>query len=156
MSVPMLAASAIANMETRDKLILAGVGVVVLGVAYFGIVRPTLKTLGVIPDKKAIKNLAQIKDYKGFDPTYHSPSKVTLSADRAKILADQVWNATGWVNDKEDLFLSALTEVGTADNLSYLAKIFSIRHSASLGDHYGYYMDDKTEVERIKDILMTY
>lgn len=155
MAVPQ--AQVIKAVSSPKGMIITGVVIVaVTGISYFGIVRPILKKVGIIEDKKAIKNLAQIKDYKGFDPNYHSPSKVTLSPERAKILADQVFNAAGWVNDNEDAFLGALTEAGSADNLSYLSKIFNIRHSSSMGDWYGYYMNDKQEVERIKDILMSY
>ena len=94
--------------------------------------------------------------YKGFDPNYYRPTKVTISSDRAKKLADQLYRAGGLFNDDEGAFYSALEQAGSADNLSYIAKLFAIRHGQSLAEYITYYLDDMTESDRIKDILKTY
>jgi hypothetical protein len=156
MSAPLMAAQAAGQAKPQNLLIVGGVVVGVTAIAYFGIVRPVMKRLGLIPDRKYIKNLAKISDYKGFDPTFYRPTKVTLSPERAKILADTARNSVGVFNDNESALYAVLQEAGTPDNLSYLAKIYNIRHKGSLGQLYFDYMGRPDEVARIKQILMSY
>lgn len=156
MSAPLMAAQAAGQAKPANLLIVGGVVVGVTAIAYFGIVRPVMKKLGLVADKKYIRNLAKISDYKGFDPTFYRPSKVTISADRAKILADMAKDSVGYFNDDESNLYSILQEAGTPDNLSFLAKTYNIRHKGSLGQLYFDYMGRPAEVERVKQILMSY
>ena len=94
--------------------------------------------------------------YKGFDPNYARPEKITLSHDRAKQLATQIYDAGSWYNDDEGAIYSALEEAGSADNLSLISRMFSAMKYGSLAEHITYYLDDADEVARVKDILESY
>jgi hypothetical protein len=110
---------------------------------------------GTIKCKKDKKALS-IMSYKGFDPNYYRPTKVTISSHRAKELADQIYDSGGTFNDDEGGFFSALEAAGSADNLSYISKMFLIRHKQSLAEYITYYLDDAVESDRIKDIIETH
>lgn len=146
----------VGGSRVGDYVTIGIVGIGVVAIAYFGIIRPTLKTVGIIPDKKAIKNLAQIKDYKGFDPTVYDQKRVTLSPEAAKELASQIYNSVGNFNDDEEAMLGALQQIGSYNNLSYTSKVFYNRYQKSLGDYIGKYYGSASEVDRIKQILMSY
>jgi len=135
--------------------IIGGIIIVGMGLTYFGIIRPILCATGVADCKKS-KKIRDIMSYKGFDPNYSRPSKVSLSHDRAKQLAKQIYDSGGVFNDDEGGFYSALEEAGSADNLSLIARMFSAKHKQSLAEYITYYLDDADEVERIKDILKSY
>lgn len=155
MSAPLLAAQAVGQMDTKKALIVGGVVLGVVAIGYFGIIRPVLKTVGIVPDRKAIKNLKQVKDYKGFDPTVYRPSKVTISPDKAKQLASVIYDSVGF-NDDEEAVYGALQQMGGFDNLSYTSKVFYARYKKSMGDYIGYYYGGSNELDRIKDILISY
>ena len=135
--------------------IIGGVVLVGLGLTYFGIVRPILCATGVADCKKG-KKMRDIMNYKGFDPNYSRPSKVTISHDRAKKLAKQIKDSGGVFNDDEGGFYSALEEAGSADNLSLIARMFAAKYKKSLAEYITYYLDDAGEMERIKDIINSY
>ena len=129
-------------------------GLVIAGgiLTYMAVVRPILCMTGTVKCKKDKKAL-NIMKYKGFDPNYYRPTKVSISSHRAKELADQIYNSGGIFNDDEGGFYSALEEAGNADNLSYISKMFFIRHGQSLAEYITYYMDDAAEQDRIRDII---
>ena len=135
--------------------IIGSVILIGLGLTYFGVVRPILCATGVSDCKKGEK-LRETMSYKGFDPNYSRPSKVTISHGRAKQLAQQIYKSGGIFNDDEGGFYSALEEAGSADNLSLIARMFSAKHKKSLADYITYYLDDADEIERVKDILKSY
>jgi|GEM_PF-1769283 hypothetical protein len=135
--------------------IIGGVVLVGLGLTYFGIVRPILCATGIADCKKG-KKMRSIMSYKGFDPNYSRQGKVTISHDRAKKLAEQLYDSGGVFNDDEGGFYSALEEAGNADNLSLIARMFAAKYKKSLAEYITYYMDDAGEMQRIKDIINSY
>lgn len=135
--------------------IIGGVVLLGMGLTYFGIVRPILCATGVADCKKG-KKMRGIMNYKGFDPNYSRPSKITISHDRAKKLAEQIYDSGGVFNDDEGGFYSALEEAGNADNLSLIARMFTAKYKKSLAEYITYYMDDAGEMERITDIINSY
>lgn len=135
--------------------VIGGVVLLGLGLTYFGVVRPILCATGVADCKKG-KKMRDIMNYKGFDPNYSRSSKVSISHDRAKKLAKQIKDAGGVFNDDEGGFYSVLEEAGSADNLSLIARMFTAKYKKSLAEYITYYLDDKGEMERIKDIINSY
>ncbi len=135
--------------------IIGGLVISGLAVTYFAIVKPALCMTGFKKCNKDKKALG-IMNYKGFDPSFYNPTKVTISAHRAKELADQLYDAGGFINDDEGAFYAALEEAGNAHNLSFISKMFAIRKEQSLAEFVAYHLADAAEVERIKDILKTH
>lgn len=150
----MALASAASN--PKNVLIVVGGAIVLVGGVYFFVYRPVMKKFGLIPDKQAIRKLNQIKDYKGFSPTFARPSKVTISSDRAKELAGQAYNSSWALNDDEGSLYAVLQEAGSPDNLSTIAKAYQIRYKSSMGEMYGNALNSSEEVKRVKDILLSY
>jgi hypothetical protein len=86
MSAPQVAALQAAS-NPKNLAIVVGGALILVGGVYFFVYRPVMQKFGLIPDRQAIRKLNQIKDYKGFSPTYARPSKVTISDARALELA---------------------------------------------------------------------
>jgi hypothetical protein len=99
------------------------------------------------------RRIKLIEEFGGFDPNYQYSHNVTITHERAKILADQIYNAGGLINDDEGAILSALSESGTKANLSRVSHYFAQRHSQSMGDYITWYMDDKSETKQLIDVL---
>ncbi|MCI5054607.1 MAG: hypothetical protein MRY83_00795 [Flavobacteriales bacterium] len=143
------------SQNKATPYIIGGIILVGIGITYFGVIRPILCKTG-IADCKSSKKIRDIMSYKGFDPNYARPEKVTLSHDRAKQLATQIYDAGSWYNDDEGAIYSALEEAGSADNLSLISRMFSAMKYGSLAEYITYYLDDADEVARVKDILESY
>lgn len=141
---------------TRKTLITIGITVAVGAVGYFLIVKPVLCKLGVVTCRKQRKQDKQILenfDNKGFDPNYWKTKNVTIQWDRARKLAEDVYNAAGTFNDDEGPFYALLQEVNTYANLSLVSYVFQNKYKESLAEWYSYYLDEPTEQAKIKRIL---
>jgi hypothetical protein len=135
--------------------VIGGVLLLVSGVAYFGIIRPILCKTGVVSCKND-KKILDLMKYKGFNPNYSRPSKTTISHSRAKKLAKKIKEAGGFFNDDEGGFYSVLEEIGSADNLSLVARMFSAKKYGSLAEYVMDHLDETEEIKRVKDILNSY
>jgi len=155
MSAPQMALASAASNPKNITIIVIGV-VAITGIAYFGIIRPVGMKFGLIPDRAAIRRLNKVKDYKGFSPTYARPSKVTISQDRALQLAVLAHDGYGTFNDDEGALYAVLQEAGSPDNLSTIAKRYQIRFKSSMGEMFGEALNSSEEIDRVKDILMSY
>lgn len=155
MSAPQMALASAAS-NPKNVAIVVGGALILVGGVYFLVYRPVMKKFGLIPDRAAIRKLNKIKDYKGFSPTYARPSKVTISQDRALVLATQAYSSSNRFNDDEDSLYAILQEAGSPDNLSTIAKRYQIRYAESMGEMFGEALNSPEEIDRVKDILMSY
>jgi hypothetical protein len=155
MSAPQMALASAAS-NPKNLAIVVGGALILVGGVYFFVYRPVMQKFGLIPDRQAIKKLNQIKDYKGFSPTYARPSKVTISDARALELAIQAHDNSSWYNDDEGALYAVLQEAGSPDNLSTIAKRYQIRFKSSMGEMFGDALSSAEEVKRVKDILLSY
>jgi hypothetical protein len=138
---------------TSTQFIVYGVvAVVVLGVAYFGIIKPILNNLGITKDAND-READDIKDdvtrtqvlsdllYKA------NKSKATISSAKANTSALQIYNAKwgGWggLSDKETQAVGAITSAGSLVNVSYIAYVFQQVYGVSLES----YLDSFLESE---------
>ena len=135
--------------------IIGGVVLVGLGITYFGLIRPLFCFTGVL-DCKADKMGRSVMNHNGFDPNYGVPSKTTMTHDRAKVLADKIYEAGGSFNDKEGDFYSAMQEAGSSHNLSLISRMFSVKYNESMGEYITNYLDEKDELDKIDNILNKY
>lgn len=111
--------------------IIGGVVLVTLGVAYFGVIRPILATLGVVSgaDDKMERKLS---DMPAFNPNYGNPSKTTMTHQQAKNLAEQLYNSISWYNDNEERIYNVIQQAGSTHNLSLVSRMFSAKYAESL------------------------
>ena len=138
---------------TSTQFIVYGVvAVVVLGVAYFGIIKPILNNLGITKDAND-READDIKDdvtrtqvlsdllYKA------NKSKATISSAKANTSALQIYNAKwgGWggLSDKESQAVGAITSAGSLVNVSYIAYVFQQVYGVNLES----YLDSFLESE---------
>lgn len=134
--------------------LIGGVLLVGFGVSFW-FMRKTLCATGLISCKKD-KTQLNLMSYKGFDPNYYRPEKITISHPHAQKLAVKMKNAKGLINDDEGAIYSVLEEAGNANNLSLVAHYFNLKGFGSLSEFITYYMQDEKELKRIKDILKSY
>ncbi len=135
--------------------VVGGIVILALGFSYFGIIRPIMCKVGLASCKND-KKILDLMKYKGFNPDYARPSKTTISHDRAKTLAKKIYKAGGFFNDDEGGFYSVLEEIGSADNLSLVSRMFTAKKYGSLAEYIMDHLDDTEEIKRVKDILNSY
>ena len=122
--------------ETGQKtqyIVYGIVAVLVLGVAYFGIIKPILNGLGITKDKND-READDVKDDVTksqvlSDLFYKSnPNKVTISTAKAntsaQLIYDAKWGGWGGFSDKESQAVGAITSAGSLVNVSYIAYVF--------------------------------
>jgi hypothetical protein len=127
--------------DTAKYIVFGVVGIAVLAVAYFGIVKPILNNLGITrdaEDREADRNKDDIeKEQVLSDLLYKAnPNKVTISSAKANTSALDIWNAK-WggnfgLSDKEDQAVSAITGAGSLVNVSYIAYNFEKTYNRNL------------------------
>ena len=126
---------------TAQFIVYGVVAVAVLGVAYFGIIKPILNQLGITKDatdREADDDKENIqKEQVLSDLLYKQNSnRVTISSAKANTSALNIWNAK-WggnfgLSDKEDQAVSAITSAGSLVNVSYIAYNFEKTYNRNL------------------------
>ena len=127
--------------DTAKYIVFGVVGIAVLAVAYFGIIKPILNNLGITrdaEDREADRNKDDIeKEQVLSDLLYKAnQNKVTISSAKANTSALDIWNAK-WggafgLSDKEDQAVSAITGAGSLVNVSYIAYNFEKTYNRNL------------------------
>jgi hypothetical protein len=126
----------------NTKLIIYGVvGLAVVGIAYFGIIKPILNTLGITKDaedkdadtsKNNMEKTQVLSDLLYLD----NKSKVTISSAKANTSAYAIYNAKwgglGGFSDLEDEAVGAITSAGSLVNVSYIAYVFQKTYNKGL------------------------
>jgi hypothetical protein len=119
--------------DTAKYIVYGVVGIAVLAVAYFGIIKPILNAVGLTSDKED-RETGRIQD----DLTKESvltpllynenKNKVTMSSAKANTSAVNIyeakWGGTWGLSDKEELAVGAITSAGSLVNVSYIASVF--------------------------------
>ena len=127
--------------ETAKYVVYGVVAVVVLGIAYFGIIKPILNKFGLTQSKedreagnvqKDVTRTQVLSDlmYKA------NKTKVTISSAKANSLAldiyDAKWGGWGGLSDKEEQAVGAITQAGSLVNISYVAYNFQKNYGVNL------------------------
>jgi hypothetical protein len=138
--------------DTAKYIVFGVVGLAVLAVAYFGIVKPILNNLGITndaEDRLANNNKEDIeKEQVLSDILYKAnPNKVTISSSKANTSALNIWNAK-WggslgLSDKEDQAVSAITGAGSLVNVSYIAYNFEKNYNRNLFSYLNSFLESE-------------
>jgi hypothetical protein len=119
--------------ETAKYIVFGVVGLAVLAVAYFGIIKPVLNTIGLTKDKsdretdRVTEDLSQAQV---LSPLLYNQNKnkVTISSSKANTSAVNIyeakWGGTWGLSDKEEMAVGAITSAGSLVNVSYIASVF--------------------------------
>lgn len=119
--------------ETAKYIVFGVVGVVVLGVAYFGIIKPILNAVGLTSSKDD-RETGRIQDdltkEAVLSPLLYNENKnkVTISSAKANTSAFNIyeakWGGTWGLSDREEMAVGAITSAGSLVNVSYIASVF--------------------------------
>lgn len=142
----------VANMQTRDKLILAGVGVVAIGFAYFGIVKPILNTLGITRDKEerqGDRKEDKLSRQQVLSPLLYrtNKGKVTIPSSKAYSGARDIYAGKGTIWDNESMAVGAITSAGSLVNISYIADAFDKLYGQSMSSYMQSYLEPSNWIE---------
>ena len=127
--------------ESTKYIVYGVVGIVVLGIAYFGIIKPILNKFGLTQSKedREAGNVQEdvTRTQVLSDLMYKAnKNKVTISSAKANSLAldiyDAKWGGWGGFSDKEEQAVGAITQAGSLVNVSYVAYNFQKNYGVNL------------------------
>ena len=136
--------------NTAKYIVYGVVGIAVLAVAYFGILKPILNSLGITKDAqdREAENVQEdvTRTQVLSDLMYKSnKNKVTISSAKANTSANEIYNAKwgGWggLSDKEDQAVGAITSAGSLVNVSYIAYVFQKNYNVSLESYLNSFLE---------------
>lgn len=119
-------------------------GLVVGGtaLAYFGIIKPVLCYTGIYtkncPEKKQELKVIGLD---AFNTRIANPSNITITHEKAKQLADQIYDAIdyspyrveSWFDDDEEAVYGAISSAGSIPNMSLVSRMYEARYGDALG-----------------------
>jgi hypothetical protein len=120
------------------KIVVYGVvGLVVVGLAYFGVIKPILNAIGLTSskeDRDAQQDEEKLSRKQVLSPLLYrdNKSKITLSSGSANQSAYNIYIAKGTFYDDESLAVGSITSAGTLVNISYIADVFADNYGSSL------------------------
>lgn len=119
--------------ETAKYIVYGVVGIAVLAVAYFGIIKPILNAVGLTSsreDRQTGNIQEDLTEEQVLSPLLYNQNKnkVTISSSKANTSAVNIyeakWGGTWGLSDKEEMAVGAITSAGSLVNVSYIASVF--------------------------------
>lgn len=119
--------------ETAKYIVYGVVGIAVLAVAYFGIIKPILNAVGLTSSKedRETGNIQEnLTEEAILSPLLYNDNKnkVTITSSKANTSAVNIyeakWGGTWGLSDKEEMAVGAITSAGSLVNVSYIANVF--------------------------------
>jgi hypothetical protein len=119
--------------DTAKYIVYGVVGIAVLAVAYFGIIKPILNAVGLTSSKedRQTGNIQEdLTQEQVLSPLLYNQNKnkVTITSSKANTSAVNIyeakWGGTWGLSDKEEMAVGAITSAGSLVNVSYIASVF--------------------------------
>ena len=119
--------------ETAKYIVYGVVGIAVLAVAYFGIIKPILNAVGLTSsreDRQTGNIQEDLTEEQVLSPLLYNQNKnkVTITSSKANTSAVNIyeakWGGTWGLSDKEEMAVGAITSAGSLVNVSYIASVF--------------------------------
>jgi hypothetical protein len=112
-------------------LVWGGVAFAVIGISYFGFVKPILNLVGLTQDKddrQADRDYNKLSRSQALSPLLYreNKNKLTISSAKANEAAYNIYNAKGTFWDDESLAVGSIQRAGSLVNLSYIADVSRI------------------------------
>jgi hypothetical protein len=120
------------------KIIVYGVvGLAVVGLAYFGVIKPILNAIGLTTskeDREAQQDEEKLSRKQVLSPLLYrdNKSKITISSGKANQSAYNIYVAKGTFYDDESKAVGSITSAGSLVNISYIADVFADNYGSSL------------------------
>lgn len=136
------------NPEVTKFLVLGGVAIVILGLAYFGIIKPILNKVGLTKDKddrKGGRDEDKISRNQVFSPNLYRENrdKISITSQQAFESATNIYNAKGTYWDNESLAVGGITGAGSLVNLSYISDKFNTIYGLSLQTYLDTFLENE-------------
>ena len=137
MAAPLIAAAAAGKLAENKwtPVIIGGVVVGVVALAYFGVYKPILCKFGVVECKSSKQNdkiEGELLSHKALNPNFYQARYITISHEFAKSLADDIEDALSGIGDDEDAVYSVIKSSGSEHNMSLISHYYKIRHQEDL------------------------
>ena len=131
------------NNENVKFIVYGVVGIGVIGLAYFGIIRPILQTAQIIDtkeEKKGKKDEAKLSKSQVLSPQLYRDNREQVSIGSAKAYssANNIYEGRGTFYDDEDLAVGSITSAGSKVNISYIADAFNQMYGSSMESYMDY------------------
>ena len=127
--------------ETAKIVVYGVVALAVVGLAYFGIIKPILNAVGLTKTKED-READQIQDklsrQQVLSPLLYTQNKdkITISSQKAyenaSNIYDAKWGGAWYLSDDEDLAVGSITNTGSKVNISYVSYIFNKTYGKSM------------------------
>lgn len=129
--------------ETTKMIVYGVVGLAVLGLAYFGIIKPILEVLQIKDtkeEKKGKKDFSKLSRKQVLSPQLYRENrdKVTIGSGKAYESAKNVYEGRGTFYDDEDMAVGSITGSGSKVNISYIADAFQTLYGRSMEAYMDY------------------
>jgi hypothetical protein len=137
------------NVDTSNSTQFIVYGVVILVVstlAYFGIIKPILNTLGITKDKegrKGGKDYVKLSRSQVLSPLFYRSNKnsISISSGAANTAAYNIYIGKGVFLDDETLAVGSITSAGSLVNISYIANTFNTIYGQSMESYLKSYLE---------------
>lgn len=128
--------------ETAKYVVIGVVGILVIGIVYFGVIKPILNTIGITQDKDERQgeraeeklNKNQVLGTKLYN---ENRDKVSITSAKASSGASKIYAGRGYFYDDEASAMGVLTSAMTQVNISYIAQKFEDMYGKSLSSYLG-------------------
>jgi len=129
-------------------LVWGGVALAVVGISYFGFIKPILNFVGLTKDKddrQADRDYNKLSRSQALSPLFYrnNKSKITLSSSRANELAYNIYNAKGTFWDDESKAVGSIQRAGSLVNLSYISDVFTNNYGHGLQSYLNSFIESK-------------
>jgi hypothetical protein len=138
--------------ETAKYIVFGVVGIAVVGLAYFGIIKPILNTIGVTRDKEERQGdraEGKLSRKQVLSPQLYRDNrdKVTISSAKASQYAQNVydgkWGGCYGMCDDESKAVGSVTGAGSQVNISYVAQKFQDFYGRSMEEYMSSYLESE-------------
>lgn len=137
------------NVDTGNStqyIVYGVVAMAVLGLSYFGIIKPILNAVGLTKDaedRQGDNDYEKLSRQQVLSPLLYrsNKDKITISSGTANESAYNIWIGKGTFWDNEDLAVGSLTSAGSLVNMSYISHIFDENYGQSLESYLQSYLE---------------
>lgn len=129
-------------------LIWGGVAFAIIGITYFGFVKPILNLVGLTRDKEGRqgdRDYNKLSRSQALSPLFYreNKSRLSISSAKANESAYNIYIAKGTFFDDESLAVGSIQRAGSLVNLSYIADVFSNTYGHSLQSYLNSFLEAK-------------
>lgn len=137
---------------TTKFIVYGVVALSVVGLAYWGIIKPILNAVGLTRDREerqADQDYAKLSRSQVLSPNLYrtNKDKVTISSGKANENAYNIWRAKGTWWDDETLGVGGITSAGSLVNVSYIAHIFDENYGQSMESYMNSYFEPENWIQ---------